>query len=124
MGDDFFIKFTYKSDEVISNPIFGFGIENSFGQRVTSFNNLVMNKVIFNDTKAGIAICHFKNPNLMPGQYFVSISIVSNSIEWIDFIEQSLSFNIVGADVYGTGKILDQSQGLLYLQGEIKLIEE
>jgi lipopolysaccharide transport system ATP-binding protein len=122
MGDSFSIVIEFKSKFPISNALFGFGIENSQGERITSLNNEIAGNSVPASIVEGKAILKVNQSNLMDGRYFVSVSIVSNQIVWIDYVEQAISFEIVPSDVYNSGKLIDKSQGKIYLNGSVNVI--
>jgi lipopolysaccharide transport system ATP-binding protein len=121
IGDSFKIKFTFHAEFDIVNVLFGFGIENNQGMRITSLNNEIIGSEIVKSIRTGEVWCTLDNPNLMDGDYYISLSVVSNQNEWIDYIAQAISFKIEPKDIYGTGKIIENSQGLIYLHGDISI---
>lgn len=122
IGEPFHIKFKFESPEPIKNALFGFGIEDSEGVRITSMNNEILGSAHYPTIRSGVACCTIENPNLMDGKYFISVSIVSNQFEWVDYIEQGLSFSIAPTDVYGTGRLITQGQGKIYFNGRISIL--
>ena len=119
MGESFSVKFYFESPEPISNMLVGFGIENELGYRVSSLNNEIAGTGAYSLLNSGTATLQVENPNFIEGDYFISVSIVSNQNEWIDYIEQAYSFNIQEADVYGTGKLISSAQGIVYMKGNV-----
>ncbi len=47
--------------------------------------------------------------------------MVLGTVEWIDFVPQALNFFIEAADIHGSGKISDHTQGLVWVHGKIKI---
>jgi lipopolysaccharide transport system ATP-binding protein len=123
MGSGFSIKFQFISTQPLRNVLFGFGIEDNQGQRITSLNNEIAGGYIAPEISEGVAELKLFSPNLMYGLYFVSISIVTNQSEWVDFIEQAINFEIIEKDVYNSGKIIDRSQGMIFLNGEVNTLK-
>jgi lipopolysaccharide transport system ATP-binding protein len=121
MGDTLTISYSFQGNRRIINPGFGFGFEDEYGQRIFSLNNYFIpnNKNTFDAIDNGTA--SFKVPNLplLPGTYFISISLVENQIEWVDSIDQAISFNVLPSDIYGSGKIPERGQGIINIPGEI-----
>jgi hypothetical protein len=60
----------------------------------------------------------------MDGVYYVSVSIVENQVEWIDYIEQAISFEVDSKDVYNSGKLIESSQGKVFMNGKITVFFE
>jgi lipopolysaccharide transport system ATP-binding protein len=119
MGESFSVKFYFESPDPIANLLVGFGIENELGYRVSSLNNEIAGTGAYSLLNSGTATLKIDDPNFIEGDYFISVSIVSNQNEWIDYIEQAYSFNIQEADVYGTGKLISSSQGIVYMKGNV-----
>jgi lipopolysaccharide transport system ATP-binding protein len=121
MGKSFKVCYQFRCSQDIVMPGFGFGFETTDGQRIFSLNNYVLRIKEIRKAKAGIAECHISGNCLLPGVYYISLSLVQNQNEWIDYIEQALSFTVLPDDVYGTGKMWEKSQGLIYTHGNISV---
>lgn len=124
MGDALTIKFEFEFPIPIQNVLVGFGIENDMGTRVTSLNNEISGDGACAELQKGTASLTFPNPNFIEGNYYISLSIVSNQNEWIDFIEQALQFTVEEADVFGSGKLISSSQGAVFMKGNVKISKE
>lgn len=122
MGEAFNINIKIEAPEELNNILVGFGIEDAFGNRLTSLNNEILGLGAFNKIKDGIFVYSLKDVNIMAGDYFISISIVKDQVEWIDYIQQAFSFNIYETDIYGSGKIINKTQGNIFLKGEASFI--
>lgn len=123
MGSSFSICFRFESKQDIPNVLFGFGIETELGARVTTFNNDFMGPGAFNAVRNGVARCRIDNPNIASGSYYISLAVVNNSTEWVDFIEQAMDLNIEPYDVFQTGKLMSAGQGFVYQKGTISIEE-
>ena len=124
MGESFSLFFSFHSDVVLSNALFGFGIENSQGDRITSLNNEISGDVIPAEIKGGTVCLRVDTPNLMDGQYYVSVSVVTNQVEWADYIEQAFSFAVVSYDVYKSGKLITGNQGKIFMNAHVYATSE
>jgi hypothetical protein len=113
--------FEFNFEKVHDNINIGFGIEDVYGNRIFSLNNEILNGKFFNNIKNGIARFSVPNNILLPGGYFLNVSIVSGGIEWIDFVPQAINYFVEAADIYGSGKLVDNSQGLVSIFGEITI---
>jgi hypothetical protein len=69
----------------------------------------------------GVATFFLSELTLLPGKYFVSLSIVENHNIFIDFAERVLCFNVVENDVFGTGIIPQNSQGITFVKGSVSI---
>jgi lipopolysaccharide transport system ATP-binding protein len=121
MGDGIKVCFEFSYIDVINSPVFGFGFEDVNAQRIFSLNNYVIESSTIGKISSGIAECFVPKLPLQPGTYKLSLSIVQNQNEWIDFIERAISFTVSPGDVYNTGKLFDKTQGVIYVQGSVTI---
>lgn len=119
MGSSIRFCFRFKANELLTQPGFGFGIETIFGQRVFSLNNYIASRQDIQPMDTGVAVFRIPEVPLLPGRYFVSLSIVEKNTIYIDYTERALQFTVLENDVFGTGKMLQSSQGLTYVKGEV-----
>lgn len=124
MGSTIYLCFSFNLEGYYSCPDFGYGIESLDGMRIFSANNTVLSSKSLNVISSGVARCEISNIPLMPGKYLISLSIVDNQVEWIDFIERAISLDVVAYDVFGTGKIFEPSQGIIFTQAKVTISEE
>jgi lipopolysaccharide transport system ATP-binding protein len=117
MGSPANFCFRFKTDHVMTKAGFGFGIETILGQRVFSLNNYIACRQDIAPLAEGVAVFQVPEVPLLPGKYFVSLSIVEKNNIFIDYTERALHFNIVENDVFGTGNIPQSSQGITYVKG-------
>lgn len=54
----------------------------------------------------------------MPGVYSVNINITQEGIEWIDFVEDAIRFEVYEKDVYQNGYRITDIFGVSLLNGE------
>lgn len=123
MGNQATLCFNYKLDQTCANLDFGFGIESIDGMRIFSVNNTVTNPYPLAVPLHGVARCEIPELPLLPGEYLVSLSIVDSQVEWIDFVERAISFEVLANDVYGTGKIFERSQGVVFTRSQVNISE-
>ncbi|WP_223266568.1 ABC transporter ATP-binding protein [Luteibaculum oceani] len=120
MGDSFLIKFEFECEVAKKNLLFGFGIENESGVRVTSLNNEISGQLYTYEIGKGTAVFKLNKPNFNSGRFYVSVSMVSDN-QYVDFIEQVLAFEVVGSDVYKSGKGFNSKQGVMYVEGFVSV---
>lgn len=119
MSREAVLCFEYDLEGNYSSPDFGFGIETIDGNRVFSVNHSITGTSPLIAPPRGVAKCEISGVPLVPGSYLLSLSIVDNQVEWIDYIERALSFEIVAEDVYGTGKLFERSQGVIFVKARV-----
>lgn len=119
MGSEMKICFSFTMRSQLTNLSFGFGIENMFGQRIFSMNNILSDNREIAKAKDGKAVFHIREIPLLSGNYFVSLSIVQNQTTWIDYVERAFQLTVWPNDVFGTGKMLEKSQGVVYVKGKV-----
>jgi lipopolysaccharide transport system ATP-binding protein len=119
MGSPANFCFRFKANHDLTQAGFGFGIETIFGQRVFTLNNYIASRQDIAPIAEGIAVFQVPEIPLLPGKYFVSLSIVEQNSIFIDYTERAIHFNVLENDVFGTGKMLQSSQGLTYVKGRV-----
>ena len=124
LGDSLKICFEYECEQDLVNPGFGFGVETIQGQRVFSLNNYMSGVPEREQVCSGVAELLVPEVLLTPDKYFVSLSVVQNQVEWIDYVEQALSFEVEASDIYGTGKIMEKGHGLMHVRGRVETREK
>ncbi len=119
MGEGFKICFEFEADFVMENALFGFALENLHGMRVTTINNMITSNTSVKEIKNGVAICEFTSPNLLAGEYFVTLGIVSDPNQWIDYVEHAFTIKVEPADIYKTGKLLESGHGVVFMKANV-----
>ncbi len=122
MGEAILIKFRFKLAERLKNPGFGFGVESAEGRRIFSLNNYMTSRQPIDSVTEGVCQCRLADPRLLEGVYWISLSMVEDQIEWVDYVERALRISVLPADVYGTGRIAERAQGLTFVPGEIDVV--
>jgi lipopolysaccharide transport system ATP-binding protein len=124
MGDSLTVYFQFRCSRAIRNPIFGFAVEDEYHRRILTLDNYIAanEKNVLGAADAGTACLHIPNIPLLPGRYFITLSLVEDQCEWIDRVERALVLNVHPADVYRSGRIPEpQTQGVIFVDGEIRV---
>lgn len=123
MGDSLKVVLELEKNKKLSDVNFGFGFEDATGRRIFSISNLMVDGAALNiDTSINSKIeLKLKSINLLPGDYFISISVVKSKTEYIDSIDQAIKFKVAPADVYGTGNLPGKLQGVVYVDAEFEV---
>ena len=124
MGEQFTICVRFESKQPIRTPGFGFIIENETGQRITAITNYIHDSFGFpRSTSSGIVRCAVQNNPILPGNYYITLSLVEANAMYIDRVERVLQLNIDSADVTGAGKMFNTNHGMIFLPAEIHFQE-
>jgi lipopolysaccharide transport system ATP-binding protein len=104
------------------NPDSGIGLifKTPRDQWLTSIST-AMTRTAIEQPRQGRELAILEIPNLpfVPGTYYIDISAISGhtlSVKRVDFAERAAKFDVVEADVYGTGFPMSSKYGAFYLQ--------
>jgi hypothetical protein len=112
MGSKFSIELEFESRQPVSSPIFTIGIENQMRQRIVTVSTSMVSGDLPGTRRGGKVVAHFEPLNLLPGIYHVALGL-SIFRELIDWIPDTLSFEVIPYPVYPTGK-LPGSSGVIF----------
>lgn len=114
LGNAFSIAFHFNLKTTIIKGNIGIGINNRYGQRVVTYHTsyqLDHQVQITNDTSL---TCNIPELILMPGKYYIEISIFESNNHQIFNKHNLLQFEAVASDYFGTGKLPTPSyQGMI-----------
>jgi lipopolysaccharide transport system ATP-binding protein len=121
MGRPFSLCYRFVANRTLVSPGYGFGIENIYAQRIFSLSNYLLERDEPPPAREGVVRCAFPECTLLPGTYLASISLMEMQSTFVDYIERALRFTVVANDVFGTGRMLESSQGVVYARGRVRL---
>lgn len=98
----------------------GVVIRNEHGQRIALFHSQYHADVVFERVSNSRIEVTIPSLVLAPGQYQIDLAM-QDPPELIDYVERAASFDVVFADLFGTGKIPDAKQGHVVLPSQWKL---
>ncbi|MCC7007751.1 MAG: ABC transporter ATP-binding protein [Acidobacteria bacterium] len=113
MGDRCSIAVRFAHDEAIA-PVLSLVVRTSGGMAVFSVNSRIVSTggpVAPRDR--GVVTATFERLPLMPGSYLVDL-FFGDAYADFDWIESAISFDVLEADVFGTGKIAPRDAGVVY----------
>lgn len=95
-------------------------IRNELGQHVVLFQTQYHADLVLSDLSKARLRCEIPNLTLTPGTYYVDI-IFADQPEMIDCIDGAARFDVMFADLFGTGKIPDARQAYVVMPCDWKL---
>ncbi|MGC1307606.1 MAG: ABC transporter ATP-binding protein [Phormidesmis sp.] len=125
MGSRLCICMEFQLMKALRNPAFGFGIEDEYGRRIFSLNNYMKPSLDSTDCiKSGTACFEVDCLPLLPGNYFVSLSVAGDRNTLVDFVEQAILIKVHPYDVFKSGKIPQKSHGVVFVDGHIRVYSD
>ncbi len=103
MGDSVIVEVMLKTKTPIRYPVLLIHFINQYGEIVFSTYTHESAKVVPHLEKEGLVFCKIKKLPLNTGTYSISV-LFGDLGERLDEQNQIISFNVLEADVYGTGK--------------------
>jgi lipopolysaccharide transport system ATP-binding protein len=122
MGERMNFCFEFDLNKSYNEIAFGFAVEDLFGNRIFTLNNIMIEGMTFSDIKSGVAIMYFPENILLPNKYSLTVTIYSGSVP-LDILSNALEFFVESYDIYGTGKLPSNTQGIVSVKGEISVIK-
>lgn len=100
----------------------GFIVTSDEGVRVGSFNTYMSYKPPYELPMKGRIAFEILKQQLNPGTYYLTVSIGSHPIVLEDKVESAVSFTIHQSDIYGTGYLLEKSNGVSTIKADTRII--
>jgi lipopolysaccharide transport system ATP-binding protein len=95
-------------------PVLGLVVRNSYGQPVFGINNRIVPGYRFETpSEAGSLICRVRDLPLMPGTYSADLYL-GDAYRDYDVVHDAISFEVVAADVFGSGRLPDANCGSVF----------
>jgi lipopolysaccharide transport system ATP-binding protein len=105
MGTDLTVSVDFHSDQRQICPVLGVVVKNQYGVPVFGMHNRIVPGYEFATAAgAGVISCTFRRVPLMPGVYSLDLYL-GDSYRDYDAIFDAISFDVIEADVFGSGKI-------------------
>jgi lipopolysaccharide transport system ATP-binding protein len=120
-GKDFVIRVSYDCTEPVASPVFSIAIFSKLSIPIFGVTTIDLGISMPRITEAGCFELLVKTPNLMPDRYFVHIAVGDHvNLLRYDHITDAAVLDIVGSDVYGSGKLMAHGN-LIYMPCEFQL---
>jgi hypothetical protein len=115
-GDDLVLEIDLDSATSINEPTLGVGIDNAMGARIfsllTHFSGCNWPKL----ERATTVRCTVPSVSLVPGRYFMSLSVGNTYDTLMDAITHAASFSVEENDYFGTGRCPTADLGVVLAQ--------
>lgn len=121
MGEDFSISIKAKGIRNTQGLHLGFFIRDEQEQKIAGFSTAMkaLNVEYGYDDEVDNYLFKIKSPNLLPGKYAIDISVAYKRGGRLEYIEDAYVFNVLPKDVYGSGVLLSNYFGKIYLDAEV-----
>lgn len=118
MGDDLTVEVTFSSPD--GSPVRGLVlvveiVSARLGRVAGVSSALTGESTGWPETKGGSISCRIRRPPLLPGEYMIDVALGGAGKTWVDLVRGALSFNVLEADLYGTGQLPSPGYGVFYL---------
>lgn len=119
MGSKIGFEIDYRATVPLDRVEFVIGVYNSLLQRVSQLSSAQAGFFVTQDVKQGTIRCIIPNPNFTSGRYYLNFAVAGfGRHESYDLVTQAAMFEVVEADVFGTGKIPDPVGGPCFFRTE------
>ena len=115
MGAPMSVRVTFNYSSQPLYPYLGVTVKNAQGEKILTVNNdFLPSFELSRPVSAGTITCDFKWLPLMPGTYVLDLFMGANPYEDLDVIHDAISFEVLPADFFGTGKLPEAAWGLIF----------
>jgi len=112
MGGRLAVKVGFDSEHPVS-PKLGIAIKNSNGVAIFSCNNFMGGYHFEERIASGTISCMVNDLPLVPGIYSIDLRFGDGLLD-SDLVHDAISFEVLPADVFGTGLLPDSGTGVIY----------
>ena len=121
MGEPVTVQVRIKADTPINNPFVGLGIDKAEQGRILSLSTVFVGcDDLPSQVTSGVFECHIDKLYLNEGTYFITVNLVDGRKATIDSVKNSCQFQVVRADVFGSGHTPHEKQGVMILPHHFK----
>jgi hypothetical protein len=123
MGAPLEIRVSYAAARPL-RPVLGAVVKTTYGAAVFCTSDRFCDQLIFcTPTARGTVTCAIEKIPLMPGNYTIDLYLGDANGDF-DVITEATSFEVLGADVTGGGRLPPSSLGPVYCSANWRLIED
>ena len=117
MGESIEVAISFNSSESIRGV--GLAVEDFFGKRLFIVAPGYTNPdLLGTSTKSAKLVCSLKHLPLLPGTYYLSVSVADFANPMLDKIERAASITVIERDVFKTGIRLGKDKGIFYIHAD------
>lgn len=119
MGDPLVVVLRFQSQRPLSRVNFGIVVHDQCGQRIFRVQaDEVLLESLPSCRSGGEARCRIPELTLVPGYYNVTVGMGLQAGGQLDHISNAAGFQVVEADVFGTGRFPDRATGTVYTRSQ------
>ena len=117
-GDGIVVRMLVRAQSATVDAAVGVGLFNDHGLRICGLNSQDLRRWGLNLSSGEQTLVELRVPrmNLSPSQYTVNLLIRGSDGRILDHVERAISFRVVEADVFGTGR-LPRGHNVIFLDG-------
>jgi lipopolysaccharide transport system ATP-binding protein len=118
MGGDLVMEFMVENFSQDHDAVLGIIIKNSANQWITCLNTAMVKPLVSSYRSfREIVTLELTNLRLTPGIYDIDVAVSRQRIGRLDYVENAAYFEVLEADVYGTGYVVTNYFGAYYCDG-------
>jgi lipopolysaccharide transport system ATP-binding protein len=117
VGSPVQFELNFECREPIRAPGFGIAFNTPDGRRVLRLRSGEMMGLLPQCQRGGQVLCQVDRLMLTPGPYLITLALGNDGVDVVDYLEQCIQFEVVPADVYGTGRLPEQQSSAFIATG-------
>ena len=110
------VRIRYRTTREFRSPAFVISLKEAWGQELARLSTMPISgfeiPALHRD---GVVELRIESLPFVAGRFHLDVGFVREQMEWIVKLEDVVSFDVQGRDVYGSGVILDRQRGMIVL---------
>ncbi len=121
MGGTLEVSFEFEASRPVRDPGFGIAVEDEHGRPLFYLSNYLVRTAsnTFRSLAAGTVSVRVPNLPLVPGTYFLNLTLAEQGREWVDHVERALAIHVQPAPVYGVAEVPTAADAVFFVSGEV-----
>ena len=121
MGEGVTIRLDFDYGHSRIRPFLNISIKNNYGVPILTASTRIQNQFQFHEpVSAGSITCHLRDLPLLQGSYSIDL-FLSEEYQNNDVVYDAISFEVVEADVFGTGQVPPSNEGSIFWSAEFEM---